>query len=58
MNKFEKYCWNKGIKKSLFGCGFLLNQNFLQLIKFIFKWLKIKKQPRIQQFMGMDRYEN
>ena len=58
MNKFEKYYWNKGIKKSLFGSGFLLNQNLLRLVKSTFKWLRIKKQPRVQQFMGINRYEN
>lgn len=56
MNKFEKYCWNKGIKNSLFGAGFIVNQEFHKLIK-LFLNIKFKKCARVQQFMGVKRYE-
>ena len=55
MNKFEKYCWEKGIQDTLFGVGFMLNEDCIKLIKqipFIWRLFKIKKQNRIQEFMG------
>jgi hypothetical protein len=55
MNKFEKYCWNKCVKDSLFGARFSLRQEIIKLVKhipIIWKFLKIKKQHRVQEFIG------
>ena len=62
MNKFEKYWWNSGINNSLFGAKFLFRQELIRFVKllvpkFLFKFLKIKKQYRVNEFMGGDLNE-
>ena len=60
MNRFEKYCWNKGIKNSFYGNRYLLNNQLFyiwsklpQLIKKIFRIKKEYINYRIMHFMGI-----
>lgn len=55
MNRFEKYWWDHGVKDTFFGARHELNRNWIQLIKTVlpWDWFKIKKQPRIMEFMGL-----